>query len=229
LTFAGAYTLYGVKELSQRWKKIIQAIITGIGLLIALILIGITFIDHFKVRIIEWGWVKDAFTRANLNANGEWKGYEMLPGLILIFGVYFFNRWSNKKGLSEGIKRTAWFVPVFMFLSMLLIVPRIEAYSQRAAIEFFQSVSHENAYLQTIGYKSYAHLFYGRIRKHNQPLAYDKKWLLNGNIDKTAYFSVKIHKKEQFMFENRELTFLYDKNGFAFFKREPTTKNQYIK
>ncbi len=220
LTFAGAYTLYHERQISQKWKKSMQAIVSIIGLVIAIVLTGITFIDHFKNKMIEWDWIKDPFTRANLNADGEWKGYEMLAALVLVGGVIYFNRWSNRKGLAEGVKRSIWVVPIFMFLSMLLIVPRIEAYSQRAAISFFQSVSHEDAYMQTIGYKSYAHLFYGRIREHNQPLAYDKEWLIHGNIDKNVYFSVKIHRKEKFMNENPELIFLYEENGFAFFKRE---------
>lgn len=226
LTFAGAFTLYHEKELNLKWKKTIQYFISAIGLLLSLIVIALTFIDYYKVRIIEWGWIKDAFTRGNLSADGEWKGYEFIAGLILICGVYFFNRWIQTKGIAESSKKLVWVVPVFMFLSMLMIVPRIEAYSQRAAIEFYQSVSHEDVYLQTMGYKSYAHLYYGKIRKHDQPLEYDKKWLLSGDIDRTVYFSVKIHRKDQFIKDNPGLTFLYEKNGFAFFKREPANKKQ---
>jgi len=111
-------------------------------------------------------------------------------------------------------------MPVFMFVSMLLIIPRVEAYSQRAVIEFFNSVSDQDAYLETIGYKSYAHLFYGHVK--NQPQkAHDENWLLTGDIDKTAYFAIKVNRKNKFIQDYPELILLYEKNGFVFFKRKP--------
>ncbi len=84
---------------------------------------------------------------------------------------------------------------------MLLIVPRVEAYSQRAAIEFFSSVSDQDAYLETMGYKSYAHLFYGQLKINLTLMAHDKNWLLTGKIDKPAYFAIKVHRKEKFVRE----------------------------
>jgi hypothetical protein len=110
-------------------------------------------------------------------------------------------------------------IPLFMFMTMSLIVPRVEIYSQRAAIDFFTSVSREDAYLETVGYKSYAQLYYGKVQKHANANAWDEKWLLNGAIDKPAYFVVKINKKEKFMEAYPHIEWLYDKNGFVFFKR----------
>jgi hypothetical protein len=104
---------------------------------------------------------------------------------------------------------------------MVLIVPRVEAYSQRAAVDFFRSVSDEDVYLETIGYKSYVHLFYGRVKNHGHDMARDENWLLTGPIDKIAYFALKINRKEQFMQEYPRLEFLYEKNGFVFFRRTP--------
>jgi len=106
-----------------------------------------------------------------------------------------------------------------MFLAMLMIVPRVEAYSQRAAVEFFSSVSTEDAYLETVGYKSYTHLFYGKIKDNENPASKDEKWLLTGDIDKNVYFSIKNTGKEKFMTAYPDLKLLYEKNGFAFFMR----------
>ena len=110
---------------------------------------------------------------------------------------------------------------IFLFLAIVMIVPRVEAYSQRANVEFFKSVNNEDAYLETVGYKSYAHLFYGKIKQHKNPLSRNEKWLLTGDIDKTAYFSIKITYKEKFMQDYPGINFLYESNGFAFFKRSP--------
>ena len=55
---------------------------------------------------------------------------------------------------------------------------RIEGYSQRAAIEFYKSNSGEDCYVQPLGFKSYAHLFYGDKQPQQNPLSYDKEWLV---------------------------------------------------
>jgi len=42
---------------------------------------------------------------------------------------------------------------------------------------------------------------------------------LTGEIDKNAYFAAKIKKKETLLKDFPMLEFLYEKNGFVFFKR----------
>jgi len=222
LTFLATWTVwYYTESFSGIWKKITVWLITGIGIIIALTVIGLSYIDKFKHLVIEKGWIHDPFAESSLAANGGWTGEEMLAGLVLIAGltgfIYFL-----KRNFEYAVRILAVAVTVFMFLALILIVPRVETYSQRAAIEFFKSVSHEDAYLSTIGYKSYAHLFYGKISDHSgRQESYDKQWLLTGEIDKNAYFSMKITNKEKFTRDYPYIEFLYDKNGYAFFKRSP--------
>jgi hypothetical protein len=45
-------------------------------------------------------------------------------------------------------------------------------------------------------------------------------WVLYGNIDKPAYFSIKIQNR-QILDTMPALIKLYEKNGFAFYKRLP--------
>jgi len=110
---------------------------------------------------------------------------------------------------------------VFVFLTMMLITPRIESYSQRAAIEFYQSIEGENAYVATLGFKSYAHLFYAKVNEPVNKSVYEKGWLLSGNIDKKVYCIFKINRKARYLKEYPELKILYEKNGFVFSVREP--------
>ena len=114
---------------------------------------------------------------------------------------------------------------VFTLLTLIFFVKRIEGYSQRANLEFFKSIKGESAYVYTYGYKSYAHLYYSdKAPGINAPIKEmdaekRQQWLLEGDIDKPVYLSVRIHragdirKREQFQE-------LYEKNGFVFFKRE---------
>ena len=97
---------------------------------------------------------------------------------------------------------------------------RIEEYSQGAAIDFFQSVSGKDAYVETIGYKSYAQLFYAEKMMPENSDSYDKNWLLTGDIDKNVYFSAKITSKNRILEKYPGLKLLYEKNGYIFLMRE---------
>ncbi len=123
--------------------------------------------------------------------------YEFVVSLVLIAGVVLFAYlWFKQR--QKAIYILTGFVAVFIFLSMYMITPRIEAYSQRTAVEFFKSVSDEDAYLLTLGYKSYAQLFYGKSRDHQNINSKDENWLLKGNIDKPVYISAKSYKKDHY-------------------------------
>lgn len=226
LTFLAAWSVYHWKSLSVKWQKAIILLVVLMGIILAVGTIGITNIEKFKTLLISKGWIGDPFAIGCLGADAGWKGYEFAAGVLLLAGVAAFAVFSRKGGMLKPTLVITATVPLFMFLAMYLIVPRIEAYSQRAAIDFFRSVSREDAYLETIGYKSYAHLFYGRIRNHTHEQARDKSWLLTGDIDKPAYFSIKINRKEKFMKEYPHIEYMYEENGFVFFSRKPGIQPQ---
>jgi hypothetical protein len=219
LTFLAAWTVFHTEHISLKWKKAIRILIAVIGGFIALAVLLITFIDHYKAWLISNNWIADPFAIECLNADGGWKGNEFISMLILSGGLIAYLLVSRKKPGTNPLYMLTGSIAVFLLLAMTLIVPKVEAYSQRAAIEFFKSVSHKDAYLDTKGYKSYAHLFYGKIKRHTNPNAHSKEWLLTGTIDKPAYFSMKITKKDKFMKDYPTIVFLYEKNGFAFFMR----------
>jgi 4-amino-4-deoxy-L-arabinose transferase-like glycosyltransferase len=224
LTFMATWSVYYRKIQKPLWDIFTRSAIMVTGILLAVVIAGLTLIDHYKTFIVHHSWIKDPFTIACLMANGGWKGFEFVTGLVLLAGVFVYGHMVKNNALKAVYFLTGT-VFIYMFLTVLLITPRAEAYSQHAAVEFFESVSNEDAYLLTVGYKSYAHLFYGKAKKHIRPESKDEKWILTGNIDKNAYFSMKIHRKENFMKDYPGVQFLYEKNGFAFFKRSPSPSN----
>ena len=47
-----------------------------------------------------------------------------------------------------------------IFTYSILVVPKIERYTQAATIDFYKSLQSQDCYLETAGFKSYAYLFY---------------------------------------------------------------------
>jgi hypothetical protein len=98
------------------------------------------------------------------------------------------------------------------------VVPKIEDISQGAAIDFYKRHQHEDAYFTTLGFKSYAHLFYGNVKRGNEKTQNERE-LATGTLLKPAYFVVKIQQKDEFLNNYPELKQIGAKGGFVFLKR----------
>lgn len=180
----------------------------------------------------EWisNGINDAFARANLQADAGWTGFEVLIGLALIivawWGIAAMQRQQHLKGATILLLGSA----LVFKAAMVAIVPKVEAYTQRAAIDFFIEKSAEDAYVAAIGYKTYADAYYGALQPENKPQLQDysdkeqkmawETWLLQGDIDKVAYFVTRLDRKT-ILNETEGIQFLYSKNGFQFYKRLP--------
>jgi hypothetical protein len=118
---------------------------------------------------------------------------------------------------------------VLLFVSSLLtinvtsivIVPKIEKYSQASAIEFYKYLSKKNAYIETIGFKSYAHLYYSQKSKLENNEHYSMDWLLSGAIDKPCYFVAKLDTEQEIKEQHKDLKKIYTQGGFVFYVRNP--------
>ena len=130
--------------------------------------------------------------------------------------------WINRNKLKQGIIGILLISLLSINLTTWVIAPRIEKYSQGAAIEFYQNLKGKDCYVETIGFKSYAHLFYSAKKEQTNKNSYDMNWLLRGNIDKPAYFAGKITSLGNIKKEHPALKEIYRKNGFVFFMRSPT-------
>lgn len=222
LTFLAALTIHKFYERKKATPAWINWIAITLTFIYSVIIIAIPFILKYKEHFYKY--IKDDFAVGNLAAEVNWTGFEGLVGVVLIFGIIFFIRLSGRKRILHAV--TALFIctSLFIYLVLMIYVPKIESYSQNAAIEFFKQIQHEDAYVSTIGYKSYAHYFYGNVLPQKNPMAPNKDWLLTGDIDKKAYFSSKITEKEKIQSQYPSLTLLYEKNGFVFWLREAHSK-----
>ncbi len=219
ITFLAALYLYSVEVNALPIKKWVVKLQLVTGGIIALAAIALPIAAKNIRTILEQGWVEDDFTAGNMMASVHWTGLESMAGVALAVGLVYYGCCAEKKrGLAPRI---------LMFSSLLCIVlltlqvtPRIEGYSQRANIEFFKGTVGKNAYVNALGYFSYAPYFYAQKQPGENPKAGEMEWLLSGDIDKDAYFSVKIDKLESNLKKYPTLQILYAKNGFVFLKRK---------
>lgn len=219
LSFLAAYTIYKLKNYVLRWQGWLNALLLFIGSLIAILVGSLPFIDKYKQAVFDANIIKDNFAVANLRANVHWSGYEFLIGVFLLIGIIASIFFIKKRFRYNGIIGLLLVTMMFTNLTMMLIVPRIEGYTQRAAIQFYEDLQGREFYIETLGFKSYAHLFYTRKKKVTNPKSYKNKWLLTGDIDKDAYFVCKVNRKEKYQKKYSDLELLYEKNGFVFFIR----------
>ena len=71
-------------------------------------------------------------------------------------------------------------------------------------------------YLIPLGFKSYAHLFYGQIKPHQNNNRFNEAWVCSDTTDLPVYYVARIPMHENYLKAYPNLKKLYMKNGFVF-------------
>ena len=209
ITFMAAYTLH--QNLEWRgWQKGLSLFLMGV---FSAFIVLLPWLGQNTERIKPL-FQKDKFALANLSASAEWTGYESILGVILILGLLLLGVFQLKNQTKKGI--VTLFILAFITIQgiIYLFVPKIEAYSQRSAINFFKALSGQNVCVNTLGYKSYAHWFYGKIQPQNVCDALANP--TNHDIH-TYYVVTKITSGNPPELQHFERW--YEKNGFVFWRK----------
>lgn len=216
LTFLAALVFDKLWKGEIRMTGWMYGLLAFIGSLFAAATLAMPFVGRNIDKLKPF--FKDPFALANLNADVRWTGFEVIPGiflfLILVVALWRIRTQQWPRAAAALYGGTA----VFVMLTLIFFIRRIEGYSQRPAINFFKEKAGQDVYLTTHGYKSYAHLFYGRVTPHDNPEAYRKDWLLNGPVDKDVYIATKVQRAHELR-NNPSLEEIGQVNGFVFFKR----------
>jgi 4-amino-4-deoxy-L-arabinose transferase-like glycosyltransferase len=216
LTYLAALQLYRLGNEQQQMKKWLPPVLLFIGSLIAIAIMLMPVVGMHKQALVPL--IDDPFAVGNLEANVSWSYAECAWGLLYLIGI-----WVAVFMMREKFRRGMLLLCVLQILIVEVTVvhftPKIEAYSQRAAIEYFKSFRGKDVYVQVLGYKSYAHLFYTGKGKPSNPNYYNEQWLLTGAIDKPAYFICKVQDAPKYA-EMPQLQQIGAQNGFVFFKRK---------
>ncbi|RMF23044.1 MAG: hypothetical protein D6765_13595 [Bacteroidetes bacterium] len=197
----------------------LRALGWGIGGLIGLALAAMPLFSHFKEDILAAGWIRDPFAAANLQAEVHWQGWEFLIGLVFLGAVSWF--FAFPRPTLRQVRGLFVLSALTVFAALSVLAPRVEAVTQRAAIEFYESLQGADAYVYPLGFKSYAHLFYTRKGPETALKGRPKEWLLSGALDKPAFFVCKVHRLEKYLEAYPDLEVLGSRNGFVFLRRQP--------
>ena len=174
--------------------------------------------------------VRDPFVLATLSVPVRWSPLDLLVGgaylvaILYALSAYSKGRTDAKRFAAILFVATATIVP----LALARIAPKVERYTQATPIAFYESLRGCDCYIAPLGFKSYAHLFYGRIPPKRSAraagVAADRyeAWLLSGPIDRPAYFVSKLDKAERWR-DQPGIRVIGDRNGFVFFRRDPPT------
>ncbi|TAF60519.1 MAG: glycosyl transferase [Cytophagales bacterium] len=170
-------------------------------------------------------YIADPFAQANLDAEVNWQGWEGIAGILFLVGLWYGLKVWQQRQFSTAFISIFGGMALMLWLTLNAIVPKIERYSQGAAIDFYKSIaSKQPAYVFTVGFKSYAHWFYSNLQPEAKPNNLDSKlwfeWLMTQKLDKPAYFVAKINKLQDLEPHRTLLDSLYSKNGFVFYKKK---------
>lgn len=215
LTYLAALQIYRLAEGKVRLKSGVRFLLVFIGALLAILIGLFPLVGIFKDSIIPY--IKDPFAVGNLQAAVSWNYAECLWGAAYLIAIIVSVR-LMKASFRKGISVLCIVQVLMIQVTVLHFTPKIEAYSQRAAIEYFQSFKGKDVYVHPLGYKSYAHLFYTDKIPPTDTSYYSEEWLLTGNVTKPVYFICKIQRADDYR-ALQQLEEIGQKNGFVFFKR----------
>ncbi len=218
--YLAAATVYGIVNRTAQIKNWQKFGLLFLGLIWSVLFIALPLIGK-NIQWLKPLLQKDPFALANMQADVDWNYTLMIPGILFLFAMIAVFIWIQQKKFQRAFFTLLIACIAAMQVLLTLFAPRIEQYSQNAAIEFYQSLEGKDVYVRTLGYKSYAQYFYTKVKPGNRKEAKDENWLLTGAVDKPTYFISKNTFKEQVMKDHADvLQVLYEKNGFVFYKRK---------
>lgn len=216
LAFLAALQLYRIAEGQVSLLKPVKITLIVIGIILAIAITCLPLVGLNKDILIPL--IDDPFAVGNLQANVYWSITEISWGLIYLVGIITAVILMQKQ-FRKGMLVLCAVQVITIQVTVLHFTPKIEAISQRAAIEYFQSFIGKDVYVHVLGYKSYANLFYTQKQPQTNNNYDNEEWLLTGNIDKPAYFICKIMDADKYR-ALPQLEETGNKNGFVFFKRK---------
>ena len=161
--------------------------------------------------------LKDPVAVAALQLPVHWGGYEFILGILYFIGIVTGLFIIAKRKVKQGLLVLFYSTAVILFFYLVMVVPKIEEYSQGSVINFYKSISGKDVYVTPVAFKSYAHYYY--FQKPGPTKFNDEDSLMTGNIDKPAYFVVKI-TNTTFDSTCKDCKLVSEVGGYKFYRRE---------
>jgi 4-amino-4-deoxy-L-arabinose transferase-like glycosyltransferase len=165
----------------------------------------------------------NSFTRAALQRDVHWSGWEWLIGVFLFLGTATAAVGILRRN-SSGMLILHVVVLFFVTASIYTFTGRIEEYSQRAYIKFYKALKGQQVYVNPLGFESYAHLYY--FEKQHSEKDPGVKQILEDELDRDAYFVMRTDEKEKYLERYPFLEVLEEKDGYVFTVKRAGTGQQ---
>lgn len=244
LTYLATYAIQKIMAAQYQWKKWLHVFLISVSSLLGFAFILVGCVPFFKDRLISSNLIADPFALENLKAEVYWSGYEWLNGIVFL-AISFLSIVKIRRNNFKFIYLLFLGSLFSVYCLIMIIAPKIEQYSQRAAIEFYKQCSLHGFNVESVGLKSYATLFYGNLEpsfKHdasfnnylklkrksyedqgiNVDISYGlirTKWMMDIQTPKPSCFVAKVTDEEVIKRDCPYLKELYRQNGFIFYIR----------
>ena len=213
ITFFSAQVLVGWHEGNVPLNRFKTALFVIIGLLLGLIFTIVPLIGENPNAFLPY--IQDGFVRGNLQSPVAWDGFEKWIGVVwsalIIYSVWGKNGLSFKKFLICMA-----LVTCLIFTYSRYVVPKIEGYTQATPIDFYIAKSGQKVYVETIGFKSFAHLLYFQ-KQAGSPTG--EELMNRSSVDRPAFFVMKADTEDRFKY-HPNLILINEANGFLFYKHK---------
>lgn len=220
LSFLAAWFLHDKLIKGITLSKSLLTLYIVLGSVWSILLVAFLWLINHKEVLIPL--VKDKVAKVALEMPQHWTGWEPIFGFLFLSGFIVSLVYFRRNQWVPGILSITLSLSVTLLGISYWVLPGIERFSQGSAIRFYQSLEHDDVYVETIGFKSYAQYFYKKIKDDKHPDSRDKKWLLEGPIDKDVYLVTKVTNKE---LENKAgIQKLKCEGGFCFYLRKSENK-----
>lgn len=216
LSYLAAVYLYEICFNGANAGKLVKVLILIVGFIYALIPGALQLVATTISPEVLKKFIKDDFAIACIDRSIQWGGYEFLIGLfwgVMLFVAVLY--WRGTKQIVAILGSTV----IFIFLLMLLVVPKIEKYSQGPAIAFISEFRDKPVWVSTLGYYSYAPFFYANKMERACKEGNEEEFLLHGDTGREVYFVTKITALQSVVDQNPQLEIVEKRGGFVLLKR----------
>ena len=244
---AYAIESFNQKVFQIRWYFILLIMLFGLSIAAIFIAMPFVLgSENWRNQVFSQ--VADVFTRANFTIDAGWQYTDTVGGFILLIVLFLFLFYIVKMEKVKAFGILLIGNAIMLFCTSALFVPRVEKHTQATAISFFESLKGKDVYIFNVGYKSYAPYFYAQTKplklfdglnilnlnffKQKGVTSFlalsekeraelddiQKRWLIEGMVDKPVYFIAKIDDMEDLP-EHKHLKVLFKKAGFIAYKR----------
>jgi len=217
-TFLAAYYLHAILNGKSEWKKWLNFALPIFGVAITSFFLAFPFLLKNKTYWIDS--VKDKFAVELINSPVYWSGFETVSILLFSVGIIAGMLLIRNGKIMQGSLIVFLFSAISFNLTLKNMLPKIDDHLQKSVVGFYEELSNQDCYIDVLGFKSYAHLFYSKKQLPENLNSLNHDWLLNGNIDKPVYFICKSTYAEEALKNHLQLKEVKRENGFVMLVRE---------